>query len=351
MENQYRSVKLPVINENRKYWMVRSNGGKYYDSFTSNDYVGISWDKIDSIFLSNKEVVTASDIEEFYKPKDDKKRVNYSLIAGQINKFNNEMKPGDIVITPSKDSKYIAFGRVLEEHIYFAEEKNVFNAEKLKKEDMHFCPHLKRRKIQWLTNVKKDQLDPKLFKMFFTHLTVSEIKSEEYIPFIDRTIDAFFIKGNQAHIVLRVNQKEKIQADLLAEFIGQTLKILDNEYNHVNNTNRKNIDIKLNVQSPGPVEFIGPIQDILLMSSIIFSNFVGFSTLIKLSGDGNDSEHPNLEETLEAVNNDNMEKYEGSVDGQFSELENLSRIFGELEIEDPSQNINSSKGEENKKNH
>jgi restriction system protein len=333
------TINLPVINSERRYWLVRSNGGKYYNSFVLNDYIGIGWDKVDKIFIGNKSVILDRDIKNLYKPKNEEKKLNYSLIAKQINRFLFEIKHGDIIITPSENSKFVAFGRVIDEQVYFVEESEFEHSNILKKGDEYFCPYLKRRKVEWLNKIDKQELDPYLFKLFHSHHTISE--ADKYAPYIDRIIDSLFIKGDQGHLILQVKQKGKIQADLLADFINSTLGILDYDYLYSKNVNRKNIDIKLNVQSPGPIELIGPINDILLISSFIFSSFTGLA--IKLSTSDKEVQNPTVERALEAVNKDQLKKYGENVKGQLKLLEEVSVTMGKLKIEDPSKNINSSK--------
>ncbi|MGB8193256.1 MAG: hypothetical protein WCF67_15105, partial [Chitinophagaceae bacterium] len=154
-------AKLPEINKEKRYWLIRTNGGEYYDSFRENGYVAISHSELPLSKLKDIRDKAAGNIEMIYRlvneeifqkypqlyvsedqdvydkldklhskeePEGLRTIVNRAtgepnptrpsrLIGNQIVKFVYEMNQGDIVIIPSIDSNVISFGEIKENHI------------------------------------------------------------------------------------------------------------------------------------------------------------------------------------------------------------------------------------------
>jgi restriction system protein len=183
---------LPSINSNRRYWFFRTNGGQYFDSFRSRNYIAINYNKIqlqdivtanvDGIF--NIEML-AEKVTKAYK--DNEKRPNY--VASQLLKFAYEFKKGDIVLIPSSSSQIISFGEITDRAIYLSEPGEGDN-----------CPYTKRRKVKWVKDIRRDDLDPNLYKLMFSHHAITE--GNLYGEYIDKIINSFYIKDNRAHFII-----------------------------------------------------------------------------------------------------------------------------------------------------
>ena len=39
-------LNIPMIDKNRKYWLVRTESGKFFEDFLFNNYIALGWDKI-----------------------------------------------------------------------------------------------------------------------------------------------------------------------------------------------------------------------------------------------------------------------------------------------------------------
>lgn len=237
------------INPSRKYWFIRSESGLYYENFIVGNYVAIGWDYFDKLlYIKTEEKDKFIDaIKNVYKDE----RAGY--IYGQINRFVSEISKGDIVMVPSKDSNLISFGEIISD----AYIEPVLSQNTQKKDKEIVCEFKKRRKVKWLKQIRKSELDPYLYKLIYTQGTVSNV-TKFYSDFIDRTIHSFFIKGEKAHLVLHVKKSKNIKVRELLPFIDSTSSAIESiiSSKKVDSQNQKNVEIKLNVQSPGPVEFI-----------------------------------------------------------------------------------------------
>lgn len=238
------------INPNRKYWFIRSESGLYYENFIEGNFVGIGWDYFDNLEYIKTE--TKDNFIEAIKKAYKDERAGY--VYGQINRFVSEISIGDIVMVPSKDSKLISFGEIVSD----AYIEPVPPQKEQKKQDKKVvCEFKKRREVKWLKEIRKSELDPYLYKLIYTQGTVSNV-TKFYSDFIDRTIHSFFVKGDKAHLVLHVKKSKNIKVRELLPFIDSTSSAIESllSSKKVDNQNKKNVEIKLNVQSPGPVEFI-----------------------------------------------------------------------------------------------
>ena len=55
MDNNLLSLlNIPIVPENIHYWIIRTNGGDYYDDFILHNYISISWDYVSLNILYNK---------------------------------------------------------------------------------------------------------------------------------------------------------------------------------------------------------------------------------------------------------------------------------------------------------
>ena len=50
-----REVGIPIIPDERKYWLVRTKSGIYFNDFYLNNYIAIGWDEISDISLMTEQ--------------------------------------------------------------------------------------------------------------------------------------------------------------------------------------------------------------------------------------------------------------------------------------------------------
>ena len=264
---------IPIVSEGRKYWMVRTKSGVYFNDFYLNDYIAIGWDEIDDISLmteEKRESLVETIKLQYHKNRNTdeedtevKKTGNYGLIATQLIRFATEIKKGDIVIIPSQKSNNVAFGEVLDDGIY----REMIDLEEV--EDSQ-CPFIKRRKVRWIKRQDKEEVDIYLYKLLNSHHTITD--ACEYSNIIERTLNSIYIKDNIAHFTLRVGQENNIKLKELSKLINNNISIIE-EFNKITNSvlDVDDVAIKINLHSPGPVEIQGVITGVLVISMITFA--------------------------------------------------------------------------------
>lgn len=242
---------IPNVNSTSDYWLVRADSGRYYDDFRINNYVGIGWNEISlqDIRGTNND---SSKLKLILKDKlPEAKEKGYSeqkcgITAGQLMRFCNNIKLNDIVIVPSAGSSEFLVGKVIGDIFEISDEQPKENLTfGLEYEKSEFR---KRWPIEWVGSFGRLEADSALFKMIYSHTTLSKVN--EYKTFINRALFSCYIEDNKLHLNYQVTEKKEIQGVYLGQFVYQYSVLNDLLFPDTR------VDSKVNVQSPGVIEFI-----------------------------------------------------------------------------------------------
>lgn len=100
---------LPQFDPNTKYWLVRGEGGIFYDDFLINNYIAIGWNEISAEEVDqnvwNSDTIRAKLISENGLAFNSKNKRKMGSAAKQMIKFQNDIRPGHIILVPSKIPK------------------------------------------------------------------------------------------------------------------------------------------------------------------------------------------------------------------------------------------------------
>lgn len=164
------SFNIPIIPENRRYWLVRTKGGDYYQDFVEGNFVAIGYNQISEQIITEalkqkdrcKEFLKVQ-VEKFYPDE-----TRSGLVSGYIINMMQGIKCSDIIVIPDKDSCNITFGEVDNSPAYFESLENIKQTEFLRKDsNIITCPYFLRRHIIWKKTISKESLDLHLLKAFF----------------------------------------------------------------------------------------------------------------------------------------------------------------------------------------
>lgn len=254
---------IPIINNGRQYWLVRTDGGNLWEQFKAEGFIGIGWNE----FSDSNKFLHIDENKELEKQIRESIRNEYKvdkpgLIINSIKRFSVQMKIGDIVMIPSSSSNIISFGEIVSDlYLYELTEEDI---------DEERCEYVKRREVRWLKDIYRNDLDPLLFKMFQTHHTI--VNAENYADVIDRTLENIYIKDNIAHLKIDVKTKDNIK--------GKKLYMLQKMVFDSKLEVSDDLEMKINVQSPGFLELITTnLWDVIKISfavSIILGGGKGF---------------------------------------------------------------------------
>ena len=155
-----------------KIWRVGAEKGKYTDSFVAGGYAGAGWmPGLDLTEVTDREALRSLYKKEYPQDSDAKVATN----VGQIHRFMVGIKPGDYIITPTKDNALQRYGRVKSDP-YYVQIPN------------DGCPFPHRRKVDWADQpVKISEFSQPLENALkFGVLTIYEIKQrDEFLAAIE----------------------------------------------------------------------------------------------------------------------------------------------------------------------
>lgn len=235
------------VNPDKHYWFFRTMGGLYYDEFVSKGYIAIGYNEIimkDLTDLPKHDGQARTFIKSrFYEYGNKLTDSKAAKAAGQIVKFYRELAVGDVVVAPSFQSRKYAIGVIISE--MYEDSGDHLDQE---------CKFVKRRKVNWLKEAFRHELDAKAILAFGNQQTMSSI--DDYAEFIDRKISMLYNKGDKTYLVLRVNQDKGLTWDDFC-FISDLGELFES----VSKENGLGIDLSdiqmtVNVQSPGDIMLV-----------------------------------------------------------------------------------------------
>lgn len=260
---------IPHLDSSIDYWLVRADGGSFYTDFNINSYVGIGWNEI-----SLNDIKTAGgnptilkrtlkdklpDIIDGKKPTEN----HYGTWAGQLLRFYNNIKAKDLIVVPSEGSENFLVGRV-------SGKAYELNSEDLNKQELATnykkSDFRKRYPIEWIGRFHRNDADSALYKVIYSQTTITKIN--DYKQYINRALFAYYIEDERLHLTFKVTQSSDVGSRHLGQFIyqyGEMAKIFDEE---------NEVDVKVNVQSAGPIEMIAPILHYGTLAFLIFAGIV-----------------------------------------------------------------------------
>lgn len=268
-----------IAHENTKrYWLVRTDDGRNYNAFAEGGYVALSLRNYPSAFIHDivhdyvadnlrTEQIRAHLLQLYREGRIPLQGNNGEVLSGasltrlanQIYALTYGISQDDIVIIPDRGADRLRIGRILDDHLYFNEQIN-----------RSFSYY---RRVEWIKEIKKNRLDPCLYKALGAHQAVCDIT--DYAEYIERNINSYFVVKDQYHYVLTVNS-EQIGAYGLSYTI---FKLLD-EVKNISETYQLGINIEdvhfsINVNSPGKFSFVTTARNAALIMAVATALFGG----------------------------------------------------------------------------
>lgn len=256
---------LPEIPDETNYWLVRTQGGLYYDTFRRNNFIAIGHEKITAGYIRRLQAKYSQDAKQVYKELRSFTKKQYpdetriGLIANQIHKFVYDFKAGDIVIIPTESSHFVSFGIIQSENLEIVSEKEISDTQ---------CEYTKRKKVKWIKDVSRFKLDPYLTGLFQAHQAINNLKA--YSDYIDRTVNNFYIRKDEANLILEVQQSEDIRAkDVFG--LGLELFNIVQSYSDENNLDLRldEVELKITLNSPGKIQLYSPSYKTILLAAVV----------------------------------------------------------------------------------
>ncbi|WP_339874690.1 hypothetical protein [Olleya marilimosa] len=294
---------IDQVNEiapDKGYWFVRTDGGEYFEHFYEKKIIAIGWDYINMHDI-NTLVTSEFDIKMKIARKEgldidkSKDKGKITSIYNKIKAFK-ELRRNDFVVIPNDGSNRLAFGVVADD--------NVFTII-----DDPDCSFHKRRKINWLENKDIDDLDSIFYQVKINRHSISSIKN--YQSYIDKVVSTLFLKNGFSHYVLDIRTDEDVHIKTLLDLINNITVLaekLNTEFHLGENIDESSI--KLNLQSPGKIEFkFLNGKSIILIAALLGPLSLGSDSIV-----GVDKSTIDALIEFKRVNTDSLEKIEKAID-------------------------------------
>lgn len=269
-------AQLPEISTDARYWFVRTDSGRLYGAFISSQSIAMGYEKI-----SIKEIKALPIVDTYQKLRDivgkhyPNKRSS-GIAAAQLLTFCRDIKKGDFVLIPNQGTEKIAIGIIEDGKVY---------EEVLKGADYDYPEYEKRLKVKWLGAFQRQEINPNVWRILHTHQTI--VEATAYSPWIDSLLYDFYKKGDEYHYLLRIGKREHINGRILFESCLELFEIGDafatrEQYSE----NSAEIDVKINLNSPGDIELIASTAKILgiIALSVIMLNGGGLKFRVQRFG-------------------------------------------------------------------
>lgn len=218
-----KKLDIPIIDSDRNYWLVRSNQGSFYEDYYVNNFIALGYNEIteQDVKTSQKPEITKSYLKDkvlstlnpkkYQNERSLKRAAN--IIARYIKTFCIDIKKGDIVIIPSRDSAQLTFAEITDNQIHYLNDEQI-KKHKESNEDSDLikinCDYKKRRNITILKTIYRKDADLKLSQAFFGANTIANL--DKYSLAIDRTLCDLYVKNNKLYYKFSITTKENITA-------------------------------------------------------------------------------------------------------------------------------------------
>lgn len=255
-----------VVDGNRNYWFVRTYGGKTYGDFIQNNYVGIGFNDVPLKYIEDcreRNESAIKNLREYIESKYPYRDGATSKWINQLIAFHYTVKEGDIVVVPDKNSDKFTVG-VVESDVYVVSDNRTF----FHNEKHEQFPE-KRRKIKWQSNV--EGLDTKDFKGISSGRQALA-RVDHYGDIIEGFVSSVFIREDQMHLVLKINQHEDINAFDLSDMLSGITYFYNEFCLEYGIEPNRDLTIKIKLQSEGKARVKGAVWagvfGVLLVTSL-----------------------------------------------------------------------------------
>lgn len=205
-------IAYPILkfSNNINFWLVRANGGKYYDDFINNEYIGIKYNLLAISALKSLEkdsMVSQQRVKDmmFDKYKELKKansskylnhksKTQLTLHAKQTYDFTFKMKIGDVILTPAKRSYKFALGVIISDPFDARKDSLLELEQEFEKGNITYIPsgYSKRRKVLWLHTIERKDIPKELIWIINAHQALTELDLKDKSKLFNLIVPCYY---------------------------------------------------------------------------------------------------------------------------------------------------------------
>lgn len=263
MQKDGKNIKILKIPSDIGHWLLRADGGRYYEDFSFNDFVAISDNeiKLHSLKRLDKDSIAGITIDHIKKLYSDQyhewSNQKIAHAAGRTHRFYKGIKKGDLILVPSRRSTHFLLG-VITSEVYEVTEDDI---KPVKEVSYSICNYHKRRNVYWVKEVARKEISDKLYWILSAHQTIFNLEEDK--DYINQLLSPIYVYNNNCHGTIKINKHTNINTDewfqlhsIIKTYSDQT----DDE-----------VFVKSNVQSPGLIEFVSNNPEIVFSIVMLLS--------------------------------------------------------------------------------
>ncbi len=237
---------IPEIGGQTRYWFVRTEGGSLFKAFLGSGSIAVGYSRI-SIADVNAlpEVNPAEAARLLVKSKyPDKKSPGFA--ATQILSITRNIQKGDYILIPSTGTERIAIGQVTDEQAF---------EEVLVSGDHEYSDYKLRRKVSWISQYSRLDIHPQVWRILHTHQAI--VNASEFAPWIDPLVYDLYKKNGEYYYSVRIEKQDHINGQVLFRACLGLFDATDDFSGlHGIDSDASAVDVKINLNSPGRIQFI-----------------------------------------------------------------------------------------------
>ena len=309
------------IPDDTQYWLVRADGGKYYEDFKYSSTISLQDNDLTLDLFDGRVILSREMRLEYYKEKISNKKAKLSkqqvsIIAKKMFAFISQMKIGDIIIVPSHRTQKFMVG-VITSDAYELSDEEIKTLQK-RGERLDYCvsDNKKRRKVKWLNEVPRRKVNSNFLYTLTMHQSIINVtESSEYITPL---VSPIYIQNNTLTLCVRVNTPKAIDSETWQSFYAMINELKNKEID-------EKVSVKSNVESPGYIIISSALTQLLsnptaLMASVIIGVGALFGNVefqgIKITGI-----IPGIIQSIKMYKENNISMNEREIDLKTKELE------------------------------
>lgn len=278
-----KQVHIPEFDVNTHFWLLRAEGGKYFEDFIDDSYVGIRYNNVhvDDV-LNIKGIQSVETIRDIFKEKSNDPDTSKQSLTGRSNMtyhFVFGMHIGDVVLVPSKRSSHFAIGCITSDAF---DEDTDYIKERIKNapingKDFAISNYIKRRSVKWISTIRREELPSTLVWVLNAHQALFNIDDKQHLTEFMGLISPIFIYSNNIYVRIYANHGGNLTLGDWATIFPKDDSIL------------QTVQMTADIHSPGFFTFIANIANLKTLSIFIdklwgFGNSHPFVILILFGG-------------------------------------------------------------------
>jgi len=207
--NEHVDFKIYEPPEERRYWVVKADAGKYFEIFTSHSLIAIGHlnEFVSDSSCANPFISNSKQIRRMMTIMQGDKEYYNSNNYGQVNSFVNEMKVGDWVLT--KGDGVVRVGRIESKPRLDTESQQMLIKQGTRHEKTLVMDFMLKRTVRWGPTIKTAHLPLDIFISLKSPMTL--YNSDRYMESICYCLYPFFKIDNFLYLSIRISQKDELR--------------------------------------------------------------------------------------------------------------------------------------------